>query len=144
MNQDYHSIPTNDFSSFEQQPGQMPPTGHAKGFAIASLCLGIAALVVCCLCCCFYYIAVVLSAVSIVMAILAKRDNGGKMPPMAIAGLIMAIIGIVFFLCMLVFEICMSTVSDEQLYAILDPYFEDTFGMSFKEYMEQMEYGLLE
>lgn len=147
MNQDYQFTPQNDqsqFSPFDTNLTPPRPTGHAKGFSIASLSLGIASVVVCCCCCCLYYIAIALAVVAIVMACLAKRDNGGKMPPMAIAGMILAIIGIVLFLCFIAFEVFFNSMSDEELAAMLDPFFQEAYGMSFEEFMEQMESGMLE
>ncbi len=137
MNQDFNYQPQNNDFSYQQNTFNPAPTpkGHAKGYAVTSLILGIAAIFFCCLCCCFYYPAIILAIVSIVMAFLAKRDNGGKMPGMAIAGLILAIIGILLFIAIFAIETTLSSMTTEELAAMLDPLFEDAYGMSFEEYM---------
>lgn len=144
MNQDFDYTPQNNQSSFQTntygmppQPPQPPqPTGHAKGYAIASLCLGIASLFCCICCCCLYLLAPILSIISIVMAFLAKRDNGGKMSGMAIVGIILAILGLIFGLCILAFELVMVAMPEEELKALLDKACIENFGMTFDEYME--------
>ena len=142
MNQNFDYIPQNDQSSFQQFNfnGTTPqkPEGHAKGFATASLCLGIASVVCTCLCCCLYYLAFLLSAISIVMAFLAKRDNGGKMPGKAVAGLILAIIGLVLFICFLAFEIILMQIPEAQMTAMLDEFFQEYYGMSYEEFFSQI------
>ena len=71
------------------QPGE---SKAANGKAVASMICGICALL---LCCCYGVPAIILGIVAIVLAILAKKDNMGQFPGMAVAGLIMGIIGIV-------------------------------------------------
>ncbi|MBQ7346964.1 MAG: hypothetical protein IJW55_03330 [Clostridia bacterium] len=138
MNNQFDYTPQNDQQppiDFGMTPPQQP-TGHAKGYAIASLVLGIAAVVFTCCCFCLYYIAIVLSIISIVMAFLAKRDNGGKMPGKATAGLILAIIGIILFICWIAFEAVLSSgVMDEAL----DEFFYEMTGMTMEEYLAYIE-----
>ena len=141
MNQNFDYTPQNDQSSFGQYGSEQSPTpkGHAKGQAAASLCLGIAAVFFTCCCFCLYYLAIVLSIISIVMAFLSRRDNGGRMSGMAIAGLILAIIGILCFLCCLVVELSIFSLSESELYEMIDQSFRENYGVSFEEYLEQMQ-----
>ena len=141
MNQNFDYTPQNDQSSFGQYNFQPtpPPAGHAKGYAIASLCLGIGAVFCTCCCFCLYYIAIVLSIISIVMAFLSRRDNGGRMSGMAVAGLILAIIGILCFLCCLVVELSIFSLPESELYEIINQAFEENYGMSFEEYLNEIE-----
>ena len=121
MNQDFDYIPPNTQSSFEQySPQQTPPQkqGNAKGYAIASLCLGLGAVFCTCIFCCIYYIAFVLSIIAIVMAFLSRRDNGGKMSGMAVAGLILGICGLLFFLFCLAVDITIITMPVDELLEI--------------------------
>lgn len=85
------------------QPVDLKPSGHARGYSIASLSLGIAAIVVCCCCCCLFFLGGICGILAIVFACLAKRDNGGKMSGMAVAGLILGILGIILFVVMMIF-----------------------------------------
>ena len=124
---------SNDFNAFTQ-PSQVP-SGHAKGYAITSLVLGIIAMIFACFCCCLYYLAAVLAVVSIVMAFLARRDNNKKMPGMAIAGLILAIVAILGFLIMLVMEVYIASLSEAELNTL----FESIFGMDYNEFMSEFE-----
>ncbi len=136
MNQDFNYNPESNAQQTTFTPAE--PTSNGKGKAIASLCLGIASVFFTCCCCCLFYISIVLSILSIVFAVLAKNDNGGKMPGLATAGMILAIIGLAFFLCMLVFEIVIGSIPEEKLFEMLDPLFQDAYGMTFEEYMNSM------
>ncbi|MBQ8431896.1 MAG: DUF4190 domain-containing protein [Clostridia bacterium] len=125
---------SNDYAnSFSELSPKAP--GHAKGYAIASLVLGIVGVVFACFCCCLYYLAAVLAVISIVMAFLARRDNNKKMPGMAIAGLILAIVAILGCLIMLTMEIYIGSMSEAELNAL----FESIFGMSIDEFMAEYE-----
>ena len=118
MNQDFDYIPQNMQSSFEQyspQPTPPPKQGNAKGYAIASLCLGLGAIFCTCILCCFYYLAIFLSIISIVMAFLSRRDNGGRFSGMAVAGLILGICGLLFFLFCLAVDITIITMPVDEL-----------------------------
>lgn len=121
-------IPPIDFG-FTPPPQQPPKKGN--GYATAALVLGIISVVLSCCCFCLYYLSLVLSIVGIVMAVLAKNQNGGKMPPKAIAGLILAIIGIVLFLFMVALQFAINA-------GMMDDFFYDATGMTMEEYMEWM------
>lgn len=134
MNNQFDYVPQNDQPPFQNGGfGGMPPQpeGHAKGYAIASLCLGIASVFFCCICCCLYYVAIITGILAIVMALLAKRDNGCKMPGMALAGLILGIIGIIIFLVMIVFEVFILT--DEMIASTV----EEIYGMPYEDFMKE-------
>lgn len=62
-----------------------------RGFAIASMVLGIFSI----LCCCFNYVALIIAALSIIFAVVS-RVRMGYFDGMAIAGLVLGIIGLVF------------------------------------------------
>ena len=130
--------PQGEFSNDFEAPfsdASKKTTGHAKGYAITSLVLGIVGMVFACFCCCLYYLAFVLAVISIVFAFLARKDNNKKMPGMAIAGLILAIIAILGFLIMLTLEIYVATLSEADLNAL----FESIFGMDYNEFMAEFE-----
>ena len=138
MNNQFDYVPQNDGIppiDFGLTPPQQQPKRKGNGFAIAALVLGIVSVVVSCCCCCLYYLSLVLSIVAIVMAVLAKRENGGKMPGKATAGLILAIIGLVLFLMMVCVEIAFAQ-------GLLDEAFYDATGMTMEEYMD-LFYGEL-
>ena len=146
MNEQFNYTAQSDPSFVNDVFGSSQPPqnqGHAKGYAITSLILGIASIFCTCICCCLYYIAILLSVLSIVMAVLAKRDNGGKMPGMAIAGLILAILGLLMFLVMIAFEIFLNTIPEEQLHQYLREYFE-SLGMDYDEFLASYESGAAE
>ena len=87
-------------------PFSPPPQNNAKGYAIASLSLGIASVCVGFLCCCFavfIVLAGICGVLAIVFAIVAKHEADGKMPNMALAGLVLGIIGIVLCILLLLF-----------------------------------------
>ncbi len=84
-----------DFNNQENNQNvevQQQPANPNNGFAIGALVCGIASI----LCCCGCGIGVIVGIAGIVMAILSKKDNGGKLSGMALAGLICSIVGIVF------------------------------------------------
>ena len=141
MNQNYDYTPQNDQSYFAPYtPLENTPVanGHAKGYATASLWLGLSSILVCCCCCCFYYIAFILSIISIVMAFLARRDNLSKMPGKAVTGLILACIGLVLFVLILIVEINLLLIPPEEFQTAIDQSFIDNFGMTYREFMEEM------
>lgn len=119
MNESYNYTPQPDF-----QGGFTPPLptmpNPSKPYAIASLVLGILSL----FCCCCYYIAGVLAILAIVFAFIARKKNAGKLPGMAIVGLVLAIIGLVIFLCLIAFEIYLATIPQAELEKFLYEYFE--------------------
>ena len=127
-----------DYSASSMQPpinfGMAPQrSGGGKGYATASLILGILGIFFACCCCFLYYAAIVFGILSIVMACLAKSKNGGKMPGKAIAGLILGIIAIIFFICIISLSVLFSSgVFNEAL----DEIFYEQYGMSMEEFME--------
>ncbi|OJU12280.1 MAG: hypothetical protein BGN88_03910 [Clostridiales bacterium 43-6] len=80
----------NNFENNVQYAPPAPPAGHPKkGFAIASLVLGLVSVVISC----FIYVAVPAGIIGIILGALAlKAGKNG----MAMAGLVLSIIGIVF------------------------------------------------
>lgn len=136
MNNQFDYSQPNGQPPFMQSFDMMPQNrAGGKGFAIASLCLGIASVVFCCCCCCLYYVAIITSILAIVFACLARSANNGKMPGMAIAGLILGIIGILLFCFFLFMEV--SGILEE----IMIETIEDTYGMPYEDFLESMGMG---
>lgn len=115
--EDFTPIPTEELSP---AVAQVPAKDPARGYSIASLALGIASLC----CCCCYYIAGVLAILGIVCACVARKKNGGRLPTLALIGLVLAIIGLVLFLCFVAFEIYLATIPEAELQDRLDACFE--------------------
>ncbi len=117
MNSQFDYTPPTDQPTFEAAPfGSTPPqpAGHSKGYSIAALVLGIVALFCTCCCCCFYFVAPICSVIAIVMAIISRRNNHGKLSGMALTGLLLAILALLFFLVILVFDIVFFTMPAEE------------------------------
>ncbi len=73
--------------------------------AILSLIFGIAGIVTCCA---FGILGVILGIAGVVLAILSRNDNDGKMEGLAVAGLVVSVVAFVFglgYLCIMVFAI---------------------------------------
>ncbi len=136
MDQNY-DFQSNNFTP--DSPFSPQPDNRAKNYAKVSLILGIIAVFFSCLCCCFYYLALPLGAVAIVMAILSKKKNGGKLSGMALAGLILGIVGLILFLMMVCFEVYLvsafSSMTEAEWLAFLEEYgfSAEDFGELFPE-----------
>ncbi len=89
-----------------------------RGFAIASMILGILSI----LCCCFTYIGIALSIIAIVFAVVS-RVRMGYFDGMAIAGLVLGIIGFVFGVSILIIDIAFT----EQLEAWLEANYPEIY-----------------
>ena len=143
---------------FYQQPETPTPSAEAtkkkpgNGYAIASLVLGIIALIFATICCCFLYIAPILAILSIVFAIVARK-KAGKFTGMMIAGLILAIIALLIFLLLIAavnmiiaplndmttqealeYLAELTGMNEEELREMI----ESTYGMSYEEFWEQL------
>lgn len=106
-------------STVYDSPGysQENPADNSKGFAIASLCCGIASI----LCCCLWYISFFVGIAGIVLGIIAmKKGTAGK--GMATAGLITSIVGIVLAILAIILVV---------IIAIADPYFYNNLLYEF-------------
>ena len=83
-----------------RQPGE---NNGVDGKAVGSLVCGILGIL---LCCCYGIPGIILGVIAIVLAVMAKRDNMGTFPGLAIGGLICGIIavaaGLIFIACMIV------------------------------------------
>ena len=83
-----------------RQPGE---NNGVDGKAVGSLVCGILGIL---LCCCYGIPGIILGVIAIVLAVMAKRDNMGTFPVLAIGGLICGIIavaaGLIFIACMIV------------------------------------------
>ena len=90
---------------YNQNAYNLVPQKKTSTKAILSLIFGIAGLVTCCG---FGILGVILGIAGVVLAILSRNDNDGKMEGLAIAGLIVSIVAFVFglgYLCIMVFAI---------------------------------------
>ena len=141
MNNPFNDIPF-ESSGFNAVPNDTVQK-NGKGFAIASMVLGIVAV---CMCCCcygiFYWISGLLGISAIVFAVLNRRA-AGKFHGMAIAGLILGILAIVLFLMMLSLDILASSISPAEFETMLrDLIADDEF---YEELMDTMrESGMWE
>ncbi|MBQ8189386.1 MAG: hypothetical protein IJZ44_06375 [Lachnospiraceae bacterium] len=83
-----------------RQPGE---GSGVDGKAVGSLVCGILGIL---LCCCYGIPGIILGIIAIVLAIMAKRDNMGTFPGIALAGMICGIVavvaGAIFIVCMIV------------------------------------------
>lgn len=122
-NQDYYNA---DASSVEQEtPHDLDVVGEKKGFAIASLVLGIVSLV---LGCCAYGLTTISSIVGLVLGIifLKKNQHLGKYQGkgMAIAGIICSAIGLLFGIGMIIYIV----------YVVSNPEFMDMYFDMLEQY----------
>ena len=123
-----------------------PAPQKKNGYAVASLVLGIASLLLCCCCCAnvFGLIPMGICAVlAIVFACLSKKD-GGKMQPIAIAGLVLGIVSILVLLLFLVAIIgtyaMIDQVPQEELLALVEETYKPLFdGGNEATYNELVE-----
>lgn len=113
------------------------PYGETRnGFATASLVLGICAL----LSICTLFLPLPLGALSILFAILSRRQHR-KLAPNAIAGLITSIISVVMGLAITIYSLVSAfALLKPENREYLNSVFEQTYGMDFDEYMENL-YG---
>ena len=135
MNNDFNYTPY-EGSGFNTIPNDVPQKS-GKGFAIASMVLGIVAVCLCCCCCgIFYWVSGLLGVLAIVFAILTKTTSG-KFHGMAIAGLILGILALLLFLMMLSLDIWASTITPEEFEAMMRDLIDD--DEFYEEYMGMME-----
>lgn len=73
---------------------QVPVANPNNGFAIGALVCGILSVVLCC--CVYGILSLILGILAIVFAVLSKKQNGGKLSGLAIAGLICGCVGLLF------------------------------------------------
>ena len=103
----------NEFNTQEQEnvyQNVMEAKSANRGFAIASLVLGIASIV----CCCLSYVGPILAVVAIVFAIVSKSKMG-YFDSLAVAGLVMGIIGVVLGIVSIVFGAAFAAYLEEYM-----------------------------
>ena len=144
MNNEFDYFPSIEQSSFAQSPAPSPVSGHARGYSLAALLLGIGSLFCTLCCCCLYMLAPVLSILAIVMACLARRDNARRMPGKATAGLVLAIIGLALSAIIILFEIIMVTMPSNEFQEMIRRIIEENYGMSLEEYLDAVRQGAIE
>ena len=144
MNNDYQQPGQNEFH--QNVFGSMPPPSSkdsSRGFAIASLCLGIASFI--CFCCCscalafFTFVSPVCAILSIVFACIARSRNQSKMPGMAIAGMILSIIFLVLFALLIGFVLVIAANADAVM-EWLEAFVYENTGMTMEEFMNSEYY----
>lgn len=92
-------------NGYNQNAYNPVPQKKTSTKATLSLIFGIAGIVTCCA---FGILGVILGIAGVVLAILSKNDNDGKMEGLAIAGLVVSIVSFVFglgYLCIMVLAI---------------------------------------
>ena len=121
---------------------------NKNGFAIASLVLGIVAVLCCCCCCCSSGLGLAVMGVCAILAIefafLSKKNSDGKLSGLAIAGLVLGIVAIVILLCALVAIIgsysLIDTMPEEEMLAFLEENFKPMLDEeTYNEYVEAIK-----
>ncbi len=123
----------NDYNSQNEQNGgdnlqyayqsYMEVRSKSRGFAVASLVLGILSIV----CCCLTYAGLAMAVLAIIFAAVSRKKMG-YFDPLALAGLILGIIGAVFGVSVIVTDILSRAGAFD---AYLEEYFkqfEDLYG----------------
>ncbi len=80
-----------DLGTQQPEGGYMEVKSNKRGFAVASLILGIVSVV----CCCISYAGLAMAILAIIFAVVSKRKMG-YFDSLAVAGLILGIVGTVF------------------------------------------------
>jgi cobalamin biosynthesis Mg chelatase CobN len=80
------------------------PEEISKGFAIASLVMGI----LCFLTCCCWFLSIIFGILGIIFYCVQQKDSEGKRPTQATIGLIFSIVGLVIAIGMLIFGLAAS------------------------------------
>lgn len=75
-----------------EQPVYSEPEKKSNVKAILALVFGILSILISCCC---TYLGIALGIAGIILAVVSKKDNGGKMSGMAVAGMICSILAIV-------------------------------------------------
>ncbi len=88
--QNFHNS-AQDLGTQQPDGGYMEVKSNKRGFAVASLILGIVSVV----CCCISYAGLAMAILAIIFAVVSKRKMG-YFDPLAVAGLILGIVGTVF------------------------------------------------
>ena len=121
---DYYQNPDNS------NPTPTPQPNQANGFAIASMVLGILAVVVCCT----GVLGIPLGALSILFAALSKR-RGKKMPGMSLTGIWLSIVGIILGLLMTIYSFYL-VFNDPTVKAQTNLIMEELYGVTIDEYFD--------
>ena len=93
-----------------------------RGFAVASMILGIISIV----CCCSYYVGLTAAVLSIVFAVVS-RVRMGYFDGFAVAGLITGIIGVVFGVALLVVDLVFIEALEEYIRTNYPDIYEEAF-----------------
>ncbi|MCR5700755.1 MAG: DUF4190 domain-containing protein [Lachnospiraceae bacterium] len=86
------------------------PEEFSKGFAIASLVMGILSL----LSCCCTFLSIIFGILGIIFSCVQKKDAEGNKPGMAIVGLILSILGLVISVGSIIYVLCLGGAASYQ------------------------------
>lgn len=86
------------------------PEEFSKGFAIASLVMGILSL----LTCCCTFLSIIFGILGIIFSCVQKKDPEGNKPAMAIVGLILSILGLLISVGSIVYVLCLGGAASYQ------------------------------
>lgn len=141
MNQNFDYQPSNSGSFFDPVP-QETEAKSGRGYAIASLVLGIVSLFTLC-CCCIcnaFFIPMITAVLAIVFAILAKNQSTGKkFPGMAIAGLILGIVGLLLSVLLMGIFLFLPDIMSEDFLKEYEAFIRAEMGDEFfEEYRDAM------
>lgn len=126
----------------QYQSGNLPypPRQKANGFAVASLVMGILAMITLCT----IYLPIVLGSLSIIFAILSKGSQK-KMPGMSQAGIIVSASGIVLSIVTIaatVFILLTNPDIYREYKNELNRMFSQQYGITYDELMEEYQNSL--
>ena len=96
-------------------------TPKTKGWAVASMVIGIISVV----CCCFGWSGIIMGAGAIILAIVSRR-NLGYFDGMTIAGLILGIFGFVFGIMIVIYTLTLPPEFWEEYFNEIDNMLEDS------------------
>jgi F0F1-type ATP synthase membrane subunit a len=122
-------------NEFNFQPYTSPAKGAQKdGYALASLVLGIVA-VLCTCCCCASALAIIpmgiCAILAIVFAFVSKKNSNGKMDKKAVAGLVLGIVAMVILFIFLVSVVgtyaLIDSTPQEELLAMIEETYKPMF-----------------
>ena len=140
MNEPFDYTPSNDLPlygvQFTQATARPTPAKSPKKLSLLAFLSALLAPLSFLL---YPLLPIVFAVVSIVLACIAKKRNGRKMPGLARAGLIISIVTLVLLVVLMTIGIVVL-VQEYQAdpNGFLDRLFEEAYGVSYDEFMEQM------
>ena len=120
-----------DFYQQNEQPNSTKP----DGFSIASLTCGIISVIPCCM----SPLSVISGSLGLLFGCLAKR-NGRRMTHLHFWGMWLSALGLVFGIVLtvkLILELP-AMLADPQIMGPTNAFYEQMYGMTFEEYLQEM------